>query len=129
PAGDFWGNAQPREISMTMLRMLAAVSVAAFALHAGPVAAEMKKEWVEYSHAEAKLKANMVYDDSVTGRRPAILMIHAREGMTPKTQQLADNWAKLGYVAFAASCCVFGVMPSRAWIIRMAGRRPVTLSS
>ncbi len=93
---------------MTMLRMLASVSVAAFALHAGPVAAEMKKEWVEYSHAEAKLKAYMVYDDSMTGRRPAILMIHAREGMTPKTQQLAETWAKLGYVAFAVDIFGYG---------------------
>ena len=47
----------------------------------------------------------MVYDDQMTGRRPAVLMIHAREGMTPK-MGLAETWAKLGYVSFAAD--IFG---------------------
>ena len=73
---------------MTMLRMLPAVLAAAFALTAAPAQAEIKKEWVEYSHGDMKLKAYMAYDDKVTGKRPAILMIHAREGMTPKTQSL-----------------------------------------
>jgi len=31
---------------------------------------------VEYSHGDTKLKAYMVYDDQVTGKRPAVLMIH-----------------------------------------------------
>ena len=97
---------------MTMLRPLAAFLTAAFALAAGPAQAEMKSQWVEYSHGDTKLKAYMAYDDKVTGRRPAVLMIHAREGMTPKTQELAETWAKLGYVSFAAdisatarACC------------------------
>ena len=50
----------------------------------------------------------MAYDDKVTGKRPAMLMIHAREGMTPKTQQLAENWSKLGYVVFAADIFGYG---------------------
>src|SRR5438876_8524683 len=35
-------------------------------------------------------------------------MIHAREGMTPKTLSLAETWAKLGYVAFAADIFGYG---------------------
>jgi dienelactone hydrolase len=93
---------------MTMLRMLSAALAAAFALAAVPASAEMKKEWVEYSHGDAKLKAYMVYDDQVTGKRPAVLMIHAREGMTPKTLQLTEMWAKLGYVSFAADIFGYG---------------------
>jgi len=87
---------------MTLLRTLASFLAAAVALAAGPVQAEMKNQWVEYSQGGTKLKAYLVYDDKVTGRRPAVLMIHAREGMTPKTQSLAEIWAKLGYVTFAA---------------------------
>lgn len=90
---------------MTMLRMFLA---ATFALAAGVAQAEMKSQWVEYSHGNTKLKAYMVYDDKVTGRRPAVLMIHAREGMTPKTLQLAEIWAKLGYVSFAADIFGYG---------------------
>jgi dienelactone hydrolase len=84
------------------------VSAAAFAFAAGAAQAEMKTEWVEYGHGDVKLKAYMAYDDKVTGKRPAVLVIHAREGMTPKTQQLAETWAKLGYVSFAADIFGYG---------------------
>ena len=93
---------------MTMLRMLAAALAAAVPLAAGPVRAEMKKQWVEYSHGDTKLKAYMAHDDKITGKRPAVLLIHAREGMTPKTQQLTELWAKLGYVSFAADIFGYG---------------------
>jgi dienelactone hydrolase len=93
---------------MTMLRMFSALLVAAFALAAGPAQAEMKSQWVEYSHGDTKLKAYLAYDDKVTGRRPAVLMIHAREGMTPKTLRLTETWANLGYVSFAADIFGYG---------------------
>jgi dienelactone hydrolase len=91
-----------------MLRMLAAALAATCALAAGPARAEMKTEWVDYNHGDTKLKAYMAYDDKVTGKRPAVLMIHAREGMTPKTRQLTELWAKLGYVGFAADIFGYG---------------------
>src|ERR1700694_3669604 len=93
---------------MTMLRMLAAVLAAAFALAAGAAQAEMKSQWVEYSHGDTKLKAYMAYDDKVSGKRPAVLVVHAREGMTPKTQALTELWAKFGYVSFAADIFGYG---------------------
>ena len=93
---------------MTMLRMLPAVLAAVFTLTTGSARAEMKTEWVEYGHGDTKLKAYMAYDDKISGKRPAILMIHAREGMTPKTQQLTELWAKLGYVSFAADIFGYG---------------------
>jgi dienelactone hydrolase len=93
---------------MTMLRMFAPVLAAAFAFAAGSAQAEMKREWVEYTHGDTKLKAYTAYDDSVSGKRPAVLMIHAREGMTPKTLQLTETWAKLGYVSFAADIFGYG---------------------
>ena len=74
---------------MTIFRTLAPFLAAAM-LAAGPAQAEMKNQWVEYSQGGTKLKAYLVYDDKVTGRRPAVLRIHAREGMTPKTQSLAE---------------------------------------
>jgi dienelactone hydrolase len=94
---------------MTMLRMLPAALAAAFAFVAGPAQAEMKTQWVEYNHGDLKLKAYMAYDDKVTGKRPAILMIHDREGMTEHSQHLVEMWSKLGYVTFAAD--IFGVVP------------------
>ena len=93
---------------MTMLRMLTAILAATFALAAGVTQAEITSQWIEYSHGNTRLKAYMTYDDKITGRRPAVLMIHAREGMTPKTLQLAETWAKLGYVSFAADIFGYG---------------------
>jgi dienelactone hydrolase len=66
----------------------------------------MKTEWVEYGHG-TRLKAYMAYDDKVTGRRPAVLMIHAR-GVDAQTLGLAETWAKLGYVSFAADIFGYG---------------------
>ena len=93
---------------MTKLSMLPTILAAAFAFAAGPAQAEMKSQWVEYSHGDTKLKAYMAYDDKVSGKRPAVLVVHAREGMTPKTQALTELWAKLGYVSFAADIFGYG---------------------
>jgi dienelactone hydrolase len=90
-------------------RVLYALVGAAVAVAAGPARAEMKTQWVDYNHGDLKLKAYMAYDDKITGKRPAIFMIHDREGMTDHTKHMAENWSKLGYVAFAAD--IFGVLP------------------
>src|SRR5437879_11973785 len=93
---------------MTILRTLAPFLAAAIAVAGNPAQAEIKNQWVEYNQGGTKLKAYLVYDDKVTGRRPAVLMIHAREGMTPNTQSLAEIWAKLGYVTFVADIFGYG---------------------
>ena len=59
-----------REAPMTILRTLAPFLATAIALATGPAQAEMKHQWVEYSQGGTKLKAYLVYDDKVTGRRP-----------------------------------------------------------
>ena len=93
---------------MKTLGMVPVLVMALLPLGAGLARAEVKGEWVDYSHGNVKLKGYMAWDDKVTGRRPAVLMIHAREGMTPKTQQLAQVWAKLGYLSFAADIFGYG---------------------
>ena len=93
---------------MTMQHILPAVLAAVFALSAVPAQAEMKNQWVDYSHGDTKLKAYMAYDDKITGRRPAVLVAHARSGMSPQTLKLTEIWAKLGYVSFAADIFGYG---------------------
>jgi dienelactone hydrolase len=92
---------------MHTLRIVPALMAAAFAFAAGPAKAEMKTQWVEYSQGSLKLYGYQVQEDSLTGKRPAILMVHDREGMTPHTKRMAENWSKLGYVVFAAD--IFGL--------------------
>ena len=93
---------------MIVRHILPAILAAAFALVAGSAQADIKKGWIDYTHGTKKLKGYVVYDDAKNGKRPAILMIHAREGMSPKTQALTEMWAKLGYVAFAADIFGYG---------------------
>ncbi len=91
---------------MTPIRIAVAAAVLAFIAH--PAQAEMKKEWVDYSHGDVKLKGYLAYDDKITGKRPAILLIHDRAGMQPYTLTHTETWAKLGYVSFAADFFGYG---------------------
>ena len=84
------------------------LATAAVALAALPARAEMKTQWVEYSQGDTKLKAYMAYDDKITGKRPAIFVVHDREGMTPNTLKKTEMWAGLGYVAFATDIYGYG---------------------
>src|SRR5262245_25478753 len=106
--GEAFSKRNSREAAMTIHRAFQILLAAIFLVGAAPARSELKSEWVEYTHGNVKLKAYMAYDDKVSGRRPAILMIHAREGMTPKTRHLAESWAKLGYVTFAADIFGYG---------------------
>ena len=78
-------------------------------LCAAPAWAELKTQWVEYNHGEARLKGYIAWDDSKTGKRPAVFMIHDKWGMSENTQKQAEQWSKLGYVVFAAD--IYGVLP------------------
>jgi len=91
---------------MTMLRLVAFIVAAAFTTSAAQ--AEIKTEWVEYSHGDVKLKGYLAYDDAITGKRPAVLVIHAREGMTANTLKNVEMFAKFGYVGFAADIFGYG---------------------
>jgi dienelactone hydrolase len=93
---------------MRIRRIVPAILAGVLALVCSSAQAEVKKEWIDYTHGSKKLKGYAVYDDAKNGKRPAILMIHAREGMTPKTQALTEMWAKLGYVTFAADIFGYG---------------------
>jgi dienelactone hydrolase len=86
-----------------------AIAFAAFLIAlAGHAQAEIKTEWIEYSHGDVKLKGYLAYGDAITGKRPAVLVIHAREGMTDNTKKNVEMFAKFGYVAFAADIFGYG---------------------
>lgn len=79
-----------------------------FCFAPGSAEAEIRKQWIDYTHGSTMLKAYMVHDDAISGKRPAILMIHAREGMSETTRRHAETWVKLGYVIFVADIFGFG---------------------
>ena len=73
--------------------------------------AEVRTEWVEYRHGEAPLEGYLAFDDALAGKRPAVLLIHRRDGMSDLTLENARMIAKLGYVVFAADMFGKGVHP------------------
>jgi dienelactone hydrolase len=92
----------------TIKHIIPAIVTVAFMLFAGAAQAEIKRDWVDYTHGTKKLKAYLIHDDAQKGKRPAVLMLHAREGMTPNTLRLAEIWAKAGYATFVADMFGYG---------------------
>jgi len=100
---------------MKKITMLATAMAAAVAF-ASSAQAEMKTEWVDYTQGGMKLKAYVAYDDSKTGKRPAIFMVPSRAGMSAEQLKLAEMWSKLGYIVFAADIFGYGqgILPKTA---------------
>src|SRR5262245_55032146 len=90
-----------------MIRTTAALA-AVLAFAASTAQAEMKTEWIDYTHGNMKLKAYMAYDDSKTGRRPAVFVVPSRAGMSAQQLKLVEMWSKLGYVSFGADIFGYG---------------------
>lgn len=91
----------------TVIRAAAVLlSLASAGLFAGSAQAEMKTQWVDYTQGGTALQGYLAYDDGVAGRRPGILLLHRRDGMSELTLQNAQMYARQGYVVFAAD--IFG---------------------
>src|SRR6266542_2364531 len=92
-------------------RLVVAVLVCVGILQIGPAAAQLKTHSVDYKHADTTLEGYLAYDANITGKRPGVLLVHRRDGMTDFTRKHADMIAKLGYIVFAADIFGRGVLP------------------
>ena len=91
-----------------MKRLSALAAILALAL---PASARVKTEMVEYKQGDAVLQGYVSYDESVTGKRPGIVVIHDWMGVTDDTRMRTEMLARLGYVALAADIYGKGVRP------------------
>src|SRR4029077_1885790 len=73
--------------------------------------AKVKSQVVEYKEGETVLEGYLAWDDAVSGKRPAVLVVHAWMGLDDNARKRADMLAALGYVAFAADIYGKGVRP------------------
>lgn len=62
----------------------------------------MQKQTVEYYDGDTQLTGQLVYDDSVDGPRPGVVVFHAFEGRGEFALEYCEWLAQDGYVAFAA---------------------------
>ncbi len=77
-------------------------SALALGLFAALGSAAIVTKKVEYKQGDTVLEGFLAYDDSKTGPRPGVLIIHDWDGITGYEETRAKMLAEMGYVAFAA---------------------------
>ena len=84
----------------------ASILFTALCLFAGAAQAEIKTQWVDYKDGDTALQGYLAFDDAISGKRPGILLLHRRDGMSDLTLANAKMYAQQGYVVFAPD--IFG---------------------
>ena len=63
---------------------------------------KVQTQAISYQHGDVQLEGVLAWDDSITGKRPGVLVVHEWWGLNDYAQDRARQLAELGYVAFAA---------------------------
>ncbi len=66
---------------------------------------------IEYQQGETVLEGLSVYDDSLAGKRPAVLVVHQWMGLGEYEKKRAEMLAKLGFNVFAVDIYGKGIRP------------------
>lgn len=86
-----------------MKRPFAALAVlAGLLLQAAVAHAALREQEVEYQSGGTVLKGYLTWDDSITGKRPGVIVVHEWWGLNDYARKRARMLAELGYTAFAA---------------------------
>jgi len=91
-----------------------ALTAATILLMANMSAAKIVLNPVEYQQGGFALAGFIAYDDSQSGPRPGVLIIHQWMGITDYEKMRAEQLAKTGYVAFVADIYGKGVRPKNS---------------
>jgi len=63
--------------------------------------AKVQSQKIPYSFGETSFEGYLVWDDSVKGKRPGVLVVHEWWGLNDYARSRAEQLAELGYVALA----------------------------
>ncbi|HEY7184273.1 MAG TPA: dienelactone hydrolase family protein [Blastocatellia bacterium] len=61
----------------------------------------MNTQYLDYTDGETTCEAYVAYDESVTSKRPCVLVSHQWSGQSDVERKKAEELARLGYVGFA----------------------------
>ena len=86
---------------MKTSRLVIAGLALAIVFGATAARAEIKTQWIDYKQGDTPLRGYLAYDDAIKDKRPGVLLVHRRDGMSAMTLKDAERVAKLGYVVFA----------------------------
>ena len=73
--------------------------------------AKIVTKTVEYQQGDTTLEGYLAYDDSFSGKRPGVLVVHQWLGLTDYEKHRAEQLASPGYVAFCADIYGKGIRP------------------
>lgn len=73
--------------------------------------AALVEKSVIYNQGDATLESFHVYDDAVSGKRPAILVVHQWTGLSDYEKRRSRMLAEMGYNVFAADIYGQGIRP------------------
>lgn len=90
------------------------LAVAVLGLTGGLAMAEVKSKKVEYKVGDNAFAGVMYWDDTSKDKRPGVLVFHEYWGLNDHAKAKAEEWAKLGYVAFAADLYGEGKVTDKA---------------
>jgi dienelactone hydrolase len=102
---------------MRLLNSLALAASLATCAHAALV-----EKAVIYQQDGATLEGFHVYDDAVTGKRPAVLVIHQWTGLSDYEKRRSRMLAEMGYNVFAADIYGKGIRPQPPEAGKEAGK-------
>ncbi|MBD3169811.1 MAG: prolyl oligopeptidase family serine peptidase [candidate division Zixibacteria bacterium] len=78
------------------------------------VQGEVITKTVMYKHGDTELEGYMAWDNSISGKRPGVLVVHEWTGINDYTKKRVRQLADSGYVAFAVDMYGKGIRPSNA---------------
>lgn len=102
---------------MRLLNSLALAASLATCAHAALV-----EKAVTYQQDGATLEGFHVYDDAVTGKRPAVLVVHQWTGLSEYEKRRSRMLAEMGYNVFAADIYGKGIRPQPPEAGKEAGK-------
>ncbi|MFK8054413.1 MAG: dienelactone hydrolase family protein [Woeseiaceae bacterium] len=70
----------------------------------------LQSRFIDYQHGDITLQAEMCWDDSVSGKRPGILIAPNWAGRSPQDGKVARKLAEQGYVGFALDMYGKGIL-------------------
>src|SRR3954466_3055644 len=76
--------------------------------------AEMHTQPIEYKQGDTALEGYLAYDTSISGKRPAILVVHQWKGLGPYEKKRSEMLAQTGCVVLAADIYGKGIRPADA---------------
>jgi dienelactone hydrolase len=88
----------------------------------GSLSAGLVERLVSYEQGGATLEGFHVYDDAVSGKRPAVLVVHQWTGLSDYERRRSRMLAEMGYNVFAADVYGKGVRPQAPEAGKEAGK-------